>query len=215
MRTAFVLMILGLLGGPGASSAHAQKGMGEETGVARQATRPPTILLKGRVLTTKIGPCEQTTGAAEIGAHFMLKTAGDETLNIHLGPITAVAKIVEELREGRAVTVVAFRTSRMPGGHFVARSLTFEDRTIELRDASLRPLWARGNDSSRARRESPRGRGGMNRGGMNRGKVNRSRGNRGRGHGGGRGRGGRGRGAPRSGDRGFTPIPARRRSGQL
>ena len=39
------------------------KGMGEPTGVARQAVKPPIETMSGTIKDIKTGPCERTTGA--------------------------------------------------------------------------------------------------------------------------------------------------------
>jgi hypothetical protein len=127
-----------------ASYAVAQKGMGEPTGVARQAAKPEIVALRGKVLKVKSEPCETTTGAALLGTHFLLKTSKGEKLNIHLGPASVVRQKAEELTVGEKVTVKAFRTAKMPENHFVALSVAFHGTKIELRDENLRPFWAGG-----------------------------------------------------------------------
>ena len=179
------LMAGGLLWGVFAPSAHAQRGMGDPVGVARQAVKPEVISLSGEVLAVKTGPCEKTTGRADVGSHVFLKTPKGEKVNIHLGPAAAVDYLVERLPVGKKVTADVFRTAKMPTSHYVAQSLTFDGTTIRLRDEGLRPFWARGSGVSR-------GRGGPQYGpGTRQGSHRRS----GPGYGRGRGRGwGRGEG---------------------
>ena len=43
---------------------------------------------------------------------------------------------------GQDVKVEVFRTGKLEKGHYIARSVTIGDRTIELRDKNLRPTWA-------------------------------------------------------------------------
>ena len=100
-----LLMAGGLLWGVLAPCVHAQRGMGEPTGVARQAVKPEVISFSGKVLATETGPCEKTTGPADVGSHFLLKMLKGEKLNIHLGPATAVDYVVEQLTVGKKVTV--------------------------------------------------------------------------------------------------------------
>lgn len=145
------LMAGGLLWGVFAPCAHAQRGMGEPTGVAQQAVKPEVVSLSGEVLAVETGPCKKTTGRADVGSHFLLKTPKGKELNIHLGPAAAVDYILERLPVGKKVTVQAFRTAKMPKNHYVARSLTFDETTIRLRDEGLRPVWARGSGASRGR----------------------------------------------------------------
>jgi len=71
-----------------------------------------------------------------------MKTSDAKTLNIHLGPADAVKSVAKELLAGTEVKVEAFRTKKMEKDQYIARSLTIGDRTMELRDKSLRPAWA-------------------------------------------------------------------------
>ncbi len=175
--TTALTAILALSWGALAPPAHAQKGMGELSGVGRQAVKPEVVLLSGKVLATETGPCKNTTGPADVGSHFLLETPKGKKLNIHLGPAAAVDYIVEQLTVGKKVTVHAFRTNKMPDNHYVAQLLTLDGTTIRLRDEGLRPFWAGGSGASRGGPQYGSGRGrGWGRGG---------------GHGGGRG-GGRG-----------------------
>jgi hypothetical protein len=131
--------------------AHAQKGMGERTGVARSVAKPEVVSLSGKVLATETGPCEKTTGKAVVGSHFLLETAEGKMLNIHLGPADAVDYIVKQLIVGKEVTVRGFRTAKMPQDHYVAQSVAFGETTVQLRDEGLRPFWAQGSGLSRGR----------------------------------------------------------------
>ncbi len=188
-----LLMAGGLLWGVVAPRAHAQKGMGEQTGVGRQAAKPEVISLAGEVLAIETGPCKTTTGRADVGSHLLLKTPKGKELNVHLGPTAAVGYIIDQLPVGKKVTVHAFRTTKMPENHYVAQSLTFGSTTIRLRDEGLRPFWAGGGAVSRGRAGSQWARG------------------KGRGAGYGRGWGGPGRGYGRGGPGGRYGRGLRRR----
>ena len=123
---------------------YAQKGAGDQTGVARQPVQPQVVAFSGSLVEIRIGLCEKTTGKSPVGTHLFLETPDDKSLNIHLGPAAAVADIVTMLstRANQDLTVRAFRTEKMPENQYVAQSLTFDARTIELRDMTLRPVWA-------------------------------------------------------------------------
>jgi hypothetical protein len=137
-----VLLVLAC--GAFSTPAYAQKGMGEPAGVARQVVKPEVVSLSGKLVEIEAGPCEKTTGWSPIGTHILLETAKGEKLNIHLGPAAAVADILGELHVGQEVTVNAFRTDKMSENHCTAQSLTFGKTTVDLRVASLRPVWASG-----------------------------------------------------------------------
>jgi hypothetical protein len=174
---------------------YAQRGMGENAGVARQATRPEIVSISGTVREVTFEPCQQTTGRALAGVHVLME---DEavTWNVHLGPWAAVNFMAEQLDVGTPISVDGFRTTLMQPQHLVAVRLTIDGaEPVELRDADLRPFWAGGgvwrDDNASA---WGRGRGaGMGGGGRGPG--------RGRGAGGGRGRGPGGMGSW------FTPAP--------
>jgi len=121
--------------------AHAQRGMGEQSGVARQIVKPEVVSLSGTVLEVKTGPCKLTTGRSYLGTHFMLETPEGESLNIHLGPATAVEFVTKELPVGATVTVKAFRTPKMPDKHYTAQTVVSGSSTIQLSDGNLRPVW--------------------------------------------------------------------------
>jgi hypothetical protein len=127
--------------------AAAQKGMGQATGVAREAVKPPVQKMSGTVADVAIGECEQTTGRSTMGAHLMVKAEGDKTINLHLGPLSAVEYIVEQVPVGTPIAVEAFRTEAMPEDAYVAKSITVDDKVIHLRDDNLRPSWAAGRGS--------------------------------------------------------------------
>jgi intracellular sulfur oxidation DsrE/DsrF family protein len=131
-------------------AAYGQRGVGDHTGVARQASKPELVTVNGKVEGVKTGPCEMTTGGAKIGTHLLLKTTQGAELNIHLGPADAVESMVKGLSQGTRVTVLGFRTKGLPEGQYVAQSLKYGDTTIRLRDEQLRPVWA-GADRSRPR----------------------------------------------------------------
>jgi hypothetical protein len=124
------------------SAAFAQRGMGDAQGVAQQATKPKVVSLSGKVLKVETAPCEMTTGRSLLGTHFVMKTSDKKKVNIHLGPAGAVDFVTKNLSQGLEVEVTAFRTEKMKEGHYVARTLAFGSRTVELRDETLRPAWA-------------------------------------------------------------------------
>ena len=120
----------------------AQKGMGEPTGVARQAVKPPIETMSGTIKDIKIGPCERTTGHSLEGVHLIVQADSGKTINLHLGPEAALEEVVDQLSAGQQITFEAFRTDIMPADAYVAKSLKMGDTTLDLRDDNLRPKWA-------------------------------------------------------------------------
>lgn len=132
-----------------ATPAAAQKGIGEQTGVAREAVKPPVQEMSGTVADVKIGACEQTTGRSNMGAHLMVTVEGGKTINLHLGPLSAVEHVVEQVPTGTPIAFEAFRTEEMPEDAYVAKSIAVDDKVIHLRDDNLRPSWAGGRGFGR------------------------------------------------------------------
>lgn len=143
MRRALrILMLLGMAWLVPAVAVHAQRGVGQGSGIAAGVEVPAIVSFTGRVVEVKTEPCQATTGRASVGTHFLLKKSDGEVLNIHLGPASEVAEIAEELTANRKITATCFRTAKMAAGDYVAKSVTVGDRTLELRDQGLRPTWA-------------------------------------------------------------------------
>jgi len=123
------------------SPAPAQRGLGQSVGVVRQQLKTDRETLQGEVIDVVIGPCEKTTGWALQGAHFTIETEKGQ-FNVHLGPASFVENVTFALKPGQKVTANVFRTDNMDKTHYIAIDVTVEDKTIELRDKNLRPLWA-------------------------------------------------------------------------
>jgi hypothetical protein len=150
MRNTATLAVAAIvLFGVATPMAHAQRGIGDPTGVARQPVKPEVVSLVGKLVEVKTDACEATTGRSPIGTHLIVEAADKVQLNVHLGPAAAVADTVAKLAVGQEISVKAFRTEKMKENHYVAQSLTFGKTTVELRDAGLRPLWAQGNADPR------------------------------------------------------------------
>ena len=135
--------------------AAAQKGTGQQTGVARQADLPPIETLSGTVSEIDVGRCEMTTGRSAVGAHLMLDTDAQGMVNLHLGPLAAVDHLLEEIEPGQQISVEAFRTDAMPENAYVAKSLTLDDTVVALRDDRLRPGWAMGRGRGQGMGQGP------------------------------------------------------------
>jgi hypothetical protein len=122
--------------------AASQKGIGEPTGVARQAVKPPIETMSGNIKDIKTGPCEQITGRSLEGVHLIVQAEAGKTINLHLGPAAALEDVLDQLSAGQQITFEAFRTDAMPQDAYVAKSLKAGDATFDLRDDSLRSNWA-------------------------------------------------------------------------
>jgi hypothetical protein len=141
MRTMMMSLALALIMLVPASLAVAQRGTGAREGVARQPVKPDVVSIAGELKEVRTGPCEHTTGRSPIGTHLIL-LVGQEEVNVHLGPATEVAAMVEELNFGDNIEADVFRTERLSPNEYVAVSVTAAGKQHVLRDSSLRPMWA-------------------------------------------------------------------------
>lgn len=131
-----------LLAVGGRLPAYAQRGVGDQVGVAQQGLHTSIVKIEGKLVSIETGPCEKTTGLAGVGTHLMLEDANGKAINLHLGDAGAVARYVRDLEIGDKVVADAFRTDKMAADHYVAVKVTVGDESFALRDESLRPSWA-------------------------------------------------------------------------
>lgn len=125
------------------TSVYAQKGLGDSTGIARGFEQPEIELVEGTLDHIKTGPCEHATGYAYIGTHLFIKAGEtDQLRNVHLGAAYAVESFVNALKIGENITIQAFRTDDMKPLEFIAKEVTANGHTLQLRDENLRPFWA-------------------------------------------------------------------------
>ena len=129
---------------------YAQKGTGDNTGVARSSSVNEVIQISGELQKVVNETCTQTTGRYSQGTHLLIKTAEGETqpLNVHLGPTQVVSGMTDKLETGQEIQMKVFRTDNLPENQYVAKEFTSEGKSYELRDASLSPFWA-GNRKGR------------------------------------------------------------------
>ncbi len=140
-RARTVLAVLALLAVL-APSTLAQKGTGDEVGIARSGARPQVVRVSGGLLRIKDGPCSNTTGRSPAGIHLFLENEEGDEVNLHLGPSAAVSHMTEGLDEGDRVTARAFRTDKLGENEYVAVRFSTDDNEFVLRDETLRPVWA-------------------------------------------------------------------------
>ncbi|MGW9686375.1 hypothetical protein [Flagellimonas sp. 2504JD1-5] len=122
------------------TTVHSQKGMGELEGVSRNGSKYELVTLKGTVTEIKKESCKYTTGKSLSGTHLIMNS-NDTILNIHLGPTNKVHNFVIDSK-GDQIQIVAFRTKKLPKGHFIAKELDYNNSHLELRDKNLKPFWA-------------------------------------------------------------------------
>lgn len=127
-----------------ATTVHSQKGMGESEGMAEKGKIPELVPIKGVVEKIKKGPCTFAVGKSISGTHLIISTPEESVLNIHLGPTTRVYEFVANSKGGE-IAIVAFRTKKLPKGHYIAKELVYNGDKLVLRDGYLKPFWARGN----------------------------------------------------------------------
>lgn len=126
------------------SLGFAQKGTGNQTGVARSNAAGDIEKLSGSIQEIIDEPCTNTTGRFSTGTHMLIQT-GDERqsiINVHLGPAKMVADMKEKLNVDQTIEMTVFSTQDLPENHYIVKDLTAGGQTFELRDANLRPFWA-------------------------------------------------------------------------
>ena len=138
----------------------AQKGIGSQTGLGQESEKPVIIAITGELMGMKTGPCENTTGDAYIGTHLFVKKTGTENLlNIHLGAAYAMESMISRLSIGHMIEMQVFRTEAMEADHYIAKQITANGYTMQLRDENLRPFWAGDSFAQRGKRSDIRRRG--------------------------------------------------------
>lgn len=135
------------------TSVYAQKGLGDSTGIARGLEQPEIELVEGTLDHIKTGPCEHATGYAYIGTHLFIKSdENNQLLNVHLGAAFAVESFVNGLEIGENITIQGFRTDNLKPLEFIAKEVTANGHTLQLRDENLRPFWAGDQNFPRGQR---------------------------------------------------------------
>lgn len=138
--------------------AFAQKGLGDSTGMARSGEQPAFVMLEGTLDHIKTGPCEHTTGHAVVGTHLFIDMEDrEDLLNVHLGAAYALESFVSNLEIGQKVQIQAFQTDGMKPLDFIAKEITADGHTLQLRDENLRPFWAGDQNDRRGRHLSRHG----------------------------------------------------------
>lgn len=140
LSTLVALLLCGAL----TTQVLAQRGVGRQQGVAQQADKPALETFTGTVAEIKIGPCEATTGHGLVGVHLMLNSEDGDAREVHLGPQAAVQDVVANIEIGQTLSVTGFSTSELPADVLVAKSITNDQQTFDLRSDSLQPVWAGG-----------------------------------------------------------------------
>jgi len=138
-KMAMILVLLALT-----PWVHAQKGVGNDTGVAAQGSFTETEQISGILKEVVTEPCTQTTGRYSNGTHLLVQTKQGtaKTLNLHLGPTKVVSDLTGQLSPGEDIQMEVYTTGDLPDHHFVVKAYTYDGETYEIRDASLRPFWA-------------------------------------------------------------------------
>ena len=170
MRTALLLSAAAIALTAIGSPVLAQRGTGDQEGIVRSGVAVEPAAIAGTVTDVMQTQCAETTGRSPVGVHLMVDTADGETVNLHLGPLTAMDDVLAAVQEGDAIQAEAFRTDALPADNYVARALMADGQTFTLRDDDLRPVWA-GDMGQRTGvgRGSGRGQGGGGQGGRGQG----------------------------------------------
>jgi hypothetical protein len=77
------------------------------------------------------------------GIHLIVKSDA-ETYDVHLGPSTFVSNQGFTFAKGDQIEVLGAKVTTGTGNGLIAREVTKEGKKLTLRDATGRPMWARG-----------------------------------------------------------------------
>ena len=125
------------------SNIWAQRGMGFQSGVGQQTSKPEGESFQGTISEILSQNCPLSTGRSPVGNHLVVDLDSGQKINLHLGPAFALETLVSKLTTGQAIGAEAFRTAAMPKDHYAAVSLTINGERTVLRDENLRPIWAK------------------------------------------------------------------------
>ena len=131
-------------------AAHAQRGIGDPAGNAGAAKLPPVEAISGTVSGIKTWRCVATTGRIIVGAHLLIQTPESDFVDLYLGPAHVMEHILDQIEVGSPISFEAFRTDAMPENAYVAKTLSIDEKTIQLRDDGLHPSWTSGSGEFRA-----------------------------------------------------------------
>jgi len=136
-----------------ASMGYAQKGMGNNSGVARTNSVDEIKQISGELQEIITEPCTQTTGRYSNGTHLLVKTDENATFNVHLGPTKEVSGMTGQLNTGEEIHLKMYTTEDLPENHYIVKEFTGKEVSHEIRDANLKPFWADSNGNRRGRRQ--------------------------------------------------------------
>ena len=95
-------------------------------------------------LTGTVQDVQQVTGPrGNTGTHANLKTE-KETVNVHLGPASYLAKLGLTLEKGDTLEVTGSKVTLGGKDLVIAREVKKAGKTYNIRDANGRPAWAGG-----------------------------------------------------------------------
>ena len=153
MKTLHISLVLTTITLIAVSSAYGQRGRGETEGLARQGLQPEMVEITGTLDRAETGPCPRTTGRAYIGTHLFIKQDDGTMINLHVGSADAVKPFVDKLEVGQPIQATGFRTERLEKSHYVAKDITADGETLNVRADDLSPFWAQQRGDRRERRD--------------------------------------------------------------
>lgn len=104
---------------------------------------PALTTLKGEVMAINLFKRTTPEGKELSMVTLNVKTGENETTPLILGPASFVNDKIRNLQVGSQVSAEAFKPKwKKMTRAYVAKSLSFGDTTVSLRDDSLKPLWA-------------------------------------------------------------------------
>src|SRR5690625_7869332 len=93
----------------GTAPVHAQRGMGQASGLAAQGYQADILTVEGTITAILTEPCAQTTGRSIIGLHLIIEETLQGALNLHLGPADDLLSMQRSLEVGDRLEAHVFR----------------------------------------------------------------------------------------------------------
>jgi len=134
------------------SMGYAQKGMGNNTGIARANSVVEIEKISGELQEIITEPCTQTTGRYSNGTHLLVKNNENETLNVHLGPTKVVSGMTDQLNAGEEIHLEMYTTEDLPENHYIVKEFKSGEVSHEIRNSNLKPFWAGSSGKRRGRK---------------------------------------------------------------
>jgi sporulation protein YlmC with PRC-barrel domain len=135
----------------------ADSGYARDDGMASQFNAQTVQTVSGRIESVEDKSDKDTAGKGE-GVCLTLKTTGNETVKVHLGPQAWLQSQNLELRANDQIEVTGSKVTMDGKTGIIATEVRKDGKTLKVRDATGKPTWTTGRDTDPAGAGPGRGR---------------------------------------------------------